>query len=114
MADYETQASEDAKRTISYFIVQVQRYGAGLVLCILLLTTILKGMPLHQLWPLLGTVTLIATLFFFIKSVQFAGMALSSWWLEREFRRKGKSKQLTSSDYTPPKTRSGRRRGGDG
>jgi hypothetical protein len=71
---------------------------------------ILKGMPLHQLWPMLGTVTLLATLFFFVRTVQFAGMALSSWWLEREFRRKRKSEEVTSSEYTPPRHRSGRRR----
>jgi len=71
---------------------------------------ILKGMPLHQLWPMLGTVTLLATLFFFVRTVQFAGMALSSWWLEREFRRKRKSEEVTSSEYTPPRQRSGRLR----
>jgi energy-coupling factor transporter transmembrane protein EcfT len=114
MQNYEAEGSENAKRTISYFMAQVQWYGVGLLGCILFLATILKGMPLHQLWPLFGTITLIATLFFFIKTVQFAGMALSSWWLEWEFRRKGESKQLTSSDYSPPKARSGRRRGGNG
>lgn len=110
MSDYEAEQSQKATRTIAYFIWQVRRYGTGLVLCVLFLITILKGMPLHQLWPLLGTITLIATLFFFVKTVQFAGMALSSWLLEREFRRKGSNKQLTSSEYTPPKSRSGRRR----
>ena len=113
MRDYKAEGSENAKRTISYFIAQVQGYGVCLLACVLFLATILKGMPLHQLWPLFGTITLIATLFFFIKTVQFAGMAISSWWLEREFRRKGESKQLTSSDYSPPQPRSGRRRGGN-
>jgi hypothetical protein len=110
MSDYGDKQSQTASELISYQAGQARRYGAVLVLCILFLTTILKGMPLHQLWPLLGTVTLIGTLFFFVKTVQFGGLALSSWLLEREFRRKEAGPKSPNSDYVPPKSRSGRRR----
>jgi hypothetical protein len=110
MNDYASEQTRLAAQKLAEFISQARKFGAGLLLCVLFLTVISKGMPLHELWPLLGTAAVLVTLFFFVKTVQFAGMALTTWLIEREPERKSQEGPVNTPEYTPPKSRSGRRR----
>jgi hypothetical protein len=109
MTDFEAESSRRVSETIAYCLRQTRKYGAGLIVCILFLATILKGMPLHGVSHVVGLPALAATMFFFVKTIQFSAIALSSWWIDKDFRNKGHS-TFAESDYVQPKSRSGRRR----
>jgi hypothetical protein len=108
VTDFEAEQTKKASETKAYSVRQLWKYGSGFLGCILFLTAILKGMPLHRLWPALGVLTLAVTMFFFLKTMEFGVIALSSWLIEGGHRPKGTIS--SSSGYAPSNSRSGRRR----
>lgn len=112
MDDFVAKLAQDNKRTRGFFWRQFAKYGSYFLLAALMTALTLEGMPLYSLCPsIIGSAILIATALLFAKTVQYGGMLVGTWWIERGFRRKKQSELPTADpDYKPPQPRSGRRR----
>jgi hypothetical protein len=112
MDDFVTKLAQDNKRTREFFWHQFGKYGSYFLLAALMTALTLKGMPLYSLCPsIIGSAILIATALLFAKTVQYGGILVGTWWIERDLRCKKQSGSPTEDpDYKPPQPRSGRRR----
>jgi|SRR5579875_1111965 len=76
-----------------------------------LIILVSKGMPLHNLVGLLGPFVALETMYFFARTIQYGGIFLGAWWMERDLQRtKPSALSIENPDYKPPEPRSGRRR----
>lgn len=111
MTEFEGRLARNNATATNFFVRKFKQYGSLFLAAVFVLSLILKGMPLHSLWPLLGAITVITAALLFAKTVQYGGILVGTWWIERDLRRKKQSGSPTEDpDYKPPQPRSGRRR----
>jgi hypothetical protein len=83
MTEFEATQTLHNARVRGRSLRQLRKYGFFTLLSVALLTTILKGMPLQNLWPVLGKPMVLATMLLFARTVGLGGTVLISWWTGR-------------------------------
>jgi hypothetical protein len=66
--------------------------------------------PLHRFWPIFGQLTLLVTAVLFAQTVQWGGLALSSWWLEKDFEKASRKAIHVAPDESQKRSGRGRPR----
>ena len=105
---YNSRLKELGQEAIAYEWARFKKVGRLFLVGLFATSLVLKGMPLHRIWPVIGQIILVVTALLFAQTVRWGGLALGSWLLQRDFEKTGHSAvHVAPGEF---QKRSGRRR----
>jgi hypothetical protein len=105
---YKSELQKKSQEAIAYEWARFKKFGRLFLVGFVATSLVLKGMPLHRFWPIFGQLILLVTAVLFARTVQWGGLALGSWWLEKDFEKDSRTAVHVAPDEL--QKRSGRRR----